>query len=234
MKTGKIYVTGDTHGDIDIGKFAAGHFREGKLLGRNDYVLVAGDFGCLWSGSKEDMRLLDWVGKRPFTTLFIDGNHENFDLLSAYPVEKWNGGKVHCIHPKVLHLMRGQVFSLSGVKIFTFGGATSTDKAFRREHSSWWKEEMPSEEELIEGGRNLEAHDWKVDYIITHTAPSRLLRSIGQISRKEVERDLLTDYLDRIYEKATFKKWFFGHYHIDHDLGENVGAVYDGFYRLEV
>lgn len=34
-----------------------------------------------------------WLNDRPFTTLFVDGNHENFDLLNAYPVENWHGGK---------------------------------------------------------------------------------------------------------------------------------------------
>lgn len=44
--------------------------------------------------------------------------------------------------------MRGQVYSLSGKTIFTFGGANSTDKEQRIEHISWWKEEYPNYQEL--------------------------------------------------------------------------------------
>ena len=50
--------------------------------------------------------------EKPFTTLYVDGNHENFDRLYGYPIENWQGGKVHKIRPSVLHLMRGQVFEI--------------------------------------------------------------------------------------------------------------------------
>ena len=62
----------------------------------------------MWDGTEEEQKLLDWYNDKPWTTLFCDGNHDNFDLLSKHPVEEWNGGKVHRIRPKVLHLMRGQ------------------------------------------------------------------------------------------------------------------------------
>lgn len=40
-----IYVTGDTHGVIDIGKLGFKNFPEGKNLTKNDYVIICGDFG---------------------------------------------------------------------------------------------------------------------------------------------------------------------------------------------
>jgi hypothetical protein len=65
--------------------------------------------------------------EKPFTTLFGSGNHENFDLLAEYPVEDWHGGKVQRIRPSVIHLMRGQVYSIQGKTFFTMGGASSHD-----------------------------------------------------------------------------------------------------------
>ena len=68
--------------------------------------------------------------------------------------------------------MRGQIFELEGKKIFSFGGASSHDidggilelddpnfkrkkknldkgwRPYRINHLSWWKEELPSEEEM--------------------------------------------------------------------------------------
>lgn len=85
-------------------------------------------FGGVWNRfeeSPEEKYKLDWFDEKPFTTLFVDGNHENFDRLMAYPVEKWNGGNIHRISKSVIHLMRGQVFELEGKTIFTFGGASS-------------------------------------------------------------------------------------------------------------
>lgn len=97
---------------------------------KEDYVIICGDFGGVWNKADEsntETMVLDWLECRTFTTLFIDGNHENFDRLYGYPVENWNGGKVHKIRPSVIHLMRGQIYELCGRKIFTFGGASSHD-----------------------------------------------------------------------------------------------------------
>lgn len=41
----------------------------------------------------------------PVTVLFIDGNHENFEQLNSYPLDVWNGGKVHSIDSNLIHLM---------------------------------------------------------------------------------------------------------------------------------
>lgn len=84
-----VYLTGDTHGDLD-------RFKHGKLrwLGKRDTVVVLGDFGFVWDGSKEEQKKLDWLRKRPYTLLFLDGSHENYDLLKQYPTEERFGGKV--------------------------------------------------------------------------------------------------------------------------------------------
>ena len=88
-----VYVTGDTHGMIDFEKmltFAEKH----PALTKKDYVIVAGDFGGVWMKKylAEDLKRYEDL---PFTVLFVDGNHENFDLLYSYPVEVWKGGKIH-------------------------------------------------------------------------------------------------------------------------------------------
>ena len=98
-----IYITGDTHGDFQ--RFGSKYFPQQKEMSRGDYVVIAGDFGGLWDGSQKDQYWLDWLNKKPFTTLFVDGNHENFDLLNTLPEKEWNGGRVHVVREHVLHLM---------------------------------------------------------------------------------------------------------------------------------
>ena len=121
-----IFVTGDTHREHDFAKLEFFAKRNPQLT-KNDYVIIAGDFGGVWwrKTLSEDLKPYEDL---PFTVLFIDGNHENFDLLYSYPVREWNGGKVHFIKPDIIHLMRGQVFELEGNTIFTFGGATSIER----------------------------------------------------------------------------------------------------------
>lgn len=70
-----------------------------------------------------EQQWLDWLETRSFTTLFVSGNHENYDLLRNYPISQWHGGLVQAIRPSVLHLMRGQLYNICGKRIFTMGRA---------------------------------------------------------------------------------------------------------------
>ena len=101
-----IYVTGDCHGDFR--RFSSDNFPEQREMTREDYVIVCGDFG-LWQDTKDERYWLDWLSRKPFTLLFVDGNHENFDRLysNEFEVCDFCGGKVHKIRENVLHLMRG-------------------------------------------------------------------------------------------------------------------------------
>lgn len=226
-----IYATGDTHGNFL--RFEAEHFPEQKNMTREGYVIITGDFGGVWDGSEKEKKSLDWLENLPFTTLFVDGNHDNFDRLKELPVEQWNGGKVQRVRPHVLHLMRGQLFELQGYTFFTMGGAKSHDiedgvlnpKApdfeeqywayrrmgarFRVNHRTWWKEELPSEKEYTEARDALERVDYKVDYIVTHCAPNSIA---GKVTFHR-ESDEFENFLDEVKEKTAFHYWLFGHYH---------------------
>ncbi len=102
-----VYLTGDTHGDLD-------RFRHGRLrwLGKRDIVVVLGDFGFVWDGSAEEQKKLDWLRKRPYTLLFLDGSHENYDLLAQYPETEQFGGRVQSLGGNVYHVCRGSVLEL--------------------------------------------------------------------------------------------------------------------------
>lgn len=227
-----IYVTGDTHGLQDYYKlhiFAGEH----PELTKDDYVIIAGDFGAVWD-SKTLAADLKPYAELPFTVLFVDGNHENFDLLETFPVEEWHGGKVHKIKPDIIHLMRGQVFEIEGKTIFTFGGATSIDKFMRREGLSWWKQELPTYEELDEGIANLKKHNNKIDYIITHSCSERALmypqiRNSATLKLSCPESQMLS-YIE---ETAEFKHWYFGHFHIDAELSDKYTVLYHDIKRIE-
>lgn len=222
-----IFLTGDIHGDIDIHKLSNKYFPENKKLCKSDYVIIAGDFGLVWDGKRPDQYWLKWLKERNFTTLFVDGNHENFDMLNSYPVDIWNGGKVHFINDSVIHLMRGQVYKIEGMKIFCFGGAPSSDKEYRKDGISWWKQEIPSEEEYKEGIESLKANNWEVDYIITHTSPSSIFKIVKEKYNKDKEITEINYYFENIKSKTTFKKWFSGHDHIDDVINMKHIVLYE-------
>lgn len=243
-----IFVTGDTHGDW-MGRLNVDAFPEQREMNRNDYVIICGDFG-IWHDTNQERHNLKWLDDKPFTTLFVDGNHENFDRLYTMPVSEWNGGNVHFIRPHIIHLMRGQVFEIDGVSLFTFGGASSHDiqdgilekndprikewsknpfKMFRVNHSSWWKEELPSEKEMNDGIQNLEKYNNKIDFIITHCGATS---SIALYSMGDYKPDILTNYFEEIKQKINFKKWFMGHYHDNHAINDKEIILYEQIVRI--
>lgn len=211
-----IFITGDTHGEHDVEKIFPYRFPIGKTLKRDDYLIIAGDFGGIWYGNKlDDIRLEFWEQK-PYTILWVDGNHENFDALNKYPVEKWNGGKIHKIRDNVFHLMRGQVFNIEGKNIFTFGGGLSIDKHLRREGISWWPQEEANHKEIEEALSNLEKVNNKVDYVITHAAPETIMRNeLCSIHPMKKIPCATEKFLDHVYSNVDFEMWFCGHYHFD-------------------
>ena len=281
-----IFVTGDTHGPSKIGlhsvdgyvsRFNMENFPEQSGMTRDDFVIICGDFGGVWNydsrydstkstfkdkicleygESKEERYWLDWLAEKPFTILFCDGNHENFDRLNnAYSEVDFHGGKAHQIRENVFHLMRGYVFDLDNVSLFVFGGAASHDvrdgilhpadysdvdalnreykkwnrlgRQFRVDHISWWERELPSQEEMERGIENLRAHGNKVDFVISHCAPLQVAAAMGY-----KEHDRLTEYFDTVAQSVEFQKWFFGHYHDNRQFMTKYIMLYEQIIRI--
>ena len=210
-----IYVTGDTHRKID------NRFSEKPLtkLTEKDYLIILGDFGGIWYDDESDNLFLSYFEKQKYTTLFIDGNHENHKKLNEYPVEMWNNGKIHKIKNNIFHLMRGQIFNIDGYKIFTFGGAYSIDKNMRTEFIDWWKEEEGNYEEMNEAFDNLEKENNQVDFIFTHAGPASKLKNFFNYFGMNFTSSSTEKFLDEINNKVKFQHWFCGHYHENVNLG---------------
>jgi len=226
-----IFVSGDTHGAMSMSKFNTTNFPIQKELTKDDYMIITGDFGLVWNGDKEEEYWLNWLHNKNYTTLFIDGNHENHSMLDKMKVSDWNGGKIHFIKENVIHLMRGQVFNINSKKIFTFGGADSIDKANRIEGKSWWKREMPSHAEYEEGLDNLEKHNFQVDYIISHDCSQsifeKLMAGLWVKSLTSINK-----YFEVLEERLKYRQWYFGHYHEDRWIDEKHRLIYNDIVML--
>lgn len=137
----------------------------------------------------------------------------------------------------VIHLMRGEVYEIDGKRIFVFGGGYSIDKDYRVPGKSWWPEEMPDDDEYETARKHLEACGYKVDYIFTNTAPANTVEYMSRmnmgIKNTVIEESPLTGFLQWVEEKTEYKKWFFGHFHIDRELWKNQIAVLDAIRDME-
>lgn len=222
-----IYITGDTHGSIS--KLI--EFQEGKELTKNDYVIVAGDFGLVWSNSDAEMYQRELLDNAKFTTLFVDGNHENFNLLNNFPVVKFMGGKAHKISNSIYHLMRGEVFEIDGKKIFCMGGAVSVDKAKRVKGVSWWSEELPNGKDFNRAIENLLGCGNEVDYVVSHSAPLGVESLMfGHGSRVHNRLAKFFEYVIR--QDIKYNHWYFGHYHSDICFDSNHTMVKERMIKI--
>ena len=258
----KCFITSDTHSYIkDRFEFFAD--TTGKNLDKDDYVIICGDAGFIWYPtepnpymSEEQMKrwlteenaALDWLDACPWTTLFVSGNHENFDRLYQLPRKEWHGGMVRIVRDSVLLLERGNIFDICGKQFFAFGGASSHDirdgvleigdsrieewardpyKLFRINHVSWWRRELPTSEEMMLGMDNLEKKGYKVDYIISHTMPTQFIKRLGF-----KDSDRLTEMFDTIYQDVEFEHWYCGHYHVERNMAPTLTICYEKIVQI--
>lgn len=258
-----IYITGDCHGDFR--RFTKRYrMKMTHTLTENDYVIVCGDFGLCWARDKEFEYNCNWLSGLPFTILWVQGNHENYDMLKEFPVEMWHGGKTrHIVRDKIILLERGQIFDIEGSTFFTFGGASSHDVQggildkddplynekrkiavssglpYRVNHYSWWKEELPNEEEISEGISNLAKAGNKVDYIISHCGSNSFQNKITKyfesegVDGIEYSTDILTDYFETLETLVDYKHWYCGHYHQQIPIDGKHTVLYGAIVPLE-
>ena len=236
-----ILCTGDLHGTNEITRLK--RLKEYGLT-QDDTLIIAGDAGLVWHNINsdyydKDTEAFGWIDRNVDCMIaFVDGNHENHPKLNKYPVIKWNGGNVHKITDKLIHLMRGEFYTIDGQNIWVMGGAYSTDKKQRTEGISWWPEEQPTHDELYQYYLKFEEIKNQINYVITHECPYRMYPFIGIVEILKPAREYPLPYwLDqRHYEIAAspnFKKWVFGHHHIDHVYGTQFRSIYQDIIELQ-
>ena len=116
-----IYLTADLHGDPDRLRAAR------RKLRRRDTLIVLGDFGFVWTGDKSEQKRLRRIAKGRGTVLFLDGAHENFDLLEEYPLVDFAGGRARKLGERLFYLERGACYTIEGRSLLCMGGGESEE-----------------------------------------------------------------------------------------------------------
>ncbi len=229
-----IYLTGDTHGEE--ARFGMLYAQGEKHFTADDTLMITGDFGYTCApdatGAKRDF--LDSLAARPYTICFCDGNHEDFAALNRYPVAEWNGGLVHVVRPNILHLTRGQCYTIGGKTFLTLGGAYSRDSSMRTRGGNWFpEEELYSAEDYRATAATLKAIGNRVDYVISHTCPAEIIRRMGHIPDPHDAQ--MTGHFEWVmYELGdSFRQWFFGHWHLDEQVTPRFRCVWYDLLALE-
>lgn len=222
-----IYFTGDIHGDEQrLSK------SELSMLKPGDTLIICGDFGFIWENKKSEIKFLNRLGMRKYNICFVDGMHENFDIISDLPVVMWNGGKAHMIHDNVYHLMRGQIFTIEGKTVFTMGGGEDPELElidFDTEN----RKEIPTAGEMLSAAKMLEAVNYNVDYIVTHEPPAKTRDFLLLSANKTLRVTALGAFFDGIALKTHYKKWYFGSMHIDKHISDCQISLFKSVEKAE-
>jgi predicted phosphohydrolase len=207
-----IYVTGDIHADL----------RKREKLFRSytadDILIVLGDFSYSWDSYTEQ----EWDAyKFPFTTLAVLGNHENYSsIYDSYPKVKVFGGAAYKFNQNTFYLVNGEVYEIGGYRWLCFGGALSPDWKDRIPYVSWWKQELPTQEDYKRALKN--AHD--IDFLITHACSKTELDAMFPVRYFNINdptSKMIEDIVKVLLQTKRFKRHLFGHMHknLERDFG---------------
>ena len=207
-----IWVTGDKHGELSAMKLPGFH-----KIKKRDTLLVCGDFGFVWDGSKQELKKRKKLSKRRYTIAFVDGCNENFELLEAFDTVDFCGGKAKQIAKNIYWLLRGEIYDIDGKKVLAFGGGSPLGGGVGSAVT------QPNTQQIETVVQHLEECDQTVDLIVTHEPPFAVLGCMEDPGNSS----LIHDILEEIRVHCRFKQWFFGKYHLDKRIPPFYQAVYD-------
>jgi len=206
-----IYITGDTHRDFS--RFY------GKKFKKDDMVIILGDAGINYYLNEEDKKLKNTLSELGIKFFCVQGNHEERpENIDTYKEIDMFEGKVfiESEYPNIIFAKNGEIYNLDGKSILVVGGAYSVDKDYRLMYGyHWFKDEQLSEKEKNDilkkySGKN-------IDIVLSHTCPLKYEPRevfISGINQSKVDKSM-EEFLDKLEESITYKKWYCGHYHTE-------------------
>lgn len=213
----RIDITGDCHGQFyGIEQWC----REEKTT-KEDILCITGDAGINYYGYVRDREKKEYLQSLPITLFCVHGNHERRpENLPGYGLVEFHGGMAYVEKefPNLIFAKDGEVYDFHGVQTIVLGGAYSVDKYYRLAMGYlWFPDEQPSEETKEYVEKQLEDHNWKVDVVLSHTAPLKYEpreKFIQGLDQSRVDKST-EEWLDKIENKLSYKHWYAGHYHCD-------------------
>jgi len=228
-----IYLTGDTHGDFR----RVAHFCDTVESKKDDILIILGDAGLNYYGNPKDKRLKEVLCELPITLFCIHGNHEKRpESLPAYKETEWDGGTVYMEpeYPSLLFAKDGEIYNLDGKRCISIGGAYSVDKYHRLANNwGWWPDEQPSEDIKKRVEQRLDAENWTVDIVLSHTCPLKYIPT--EVFLKGIDQSTVDngteEWLDKIENKLSYSRWYCGHYHTNKTI-DKMRFLFEDFLEL--
>lgn len=234
-----LYLTGDTHGE-NVERFSFKKNKGLKTLTKDDIFVVLGDTAIGWPDSGNYTKYtMEQLKCKPFTIIFVFGNHDNYDWAETLPqVDVFGGTMRQIVVDDVVYENRYIVDSwtvadLSGYHCLLCAHAKSHDiqhlyreddyegiamakkrgEWFRVAHKTWWpQEELDTEaiEPFIQ-----EHENERFDAILTHDCPGMFCHIAGPDGGMRLKPTSQEDYFDSWRERLSYEVWVHGHLHYE-------------------
>ena len=138
-----------------------------KADGKVTTVLCVGDY---WLYSPRELVKLDrQLGMMGVALVFIDGNHEDFDVLG----DRIHEPGLHPLSARVSYIGRGTVGRIGDESFLALGGAGSTDRGsnpYRVLGVGWWPQEVIDQVDVKHCLEQAAGHDIRI--MFSHDIPT--------------------------------------------------------------
>lgn len=156
-------------------------------------LFQVGDFN-ITNGSPANKRFIrqaaQLAAERRLRIIVTPGNHDSLSRLSGRA--DYAAGLPAALARDVWALPRGYRFRIGGRTVLSFGGAGSIKRPPQAEGHTWWRDEMPTDDEVDASIRRGD-----VDLLLTHEAPTGGSRRVDAA----IATSPLGDAEDREYTK---------------------------------
>jgi len=215
-----IYITGDVHRDFSIIE----SFCRYRDTAADGVLIILGDAGINFRGDPHDRKLKEELSKLPITLFCIHGNHEmRPESIGSYEERLYFNGIVYKenAYQNLLFAKDGEIYEFNNRRCIVIGGAYSIDKELRLTNRwGWWADEQPSDEIKRRVEKRLDAENWNVDIVLSHTCPYKYMPTealLPEFDQTQVNNDT-EKWLGAIENKLNYSQWYCGHFHIEKDI----------------
>lgn len=214
----KVMIAGDTHANLKHVKNTLIRRAANEGIPR---ILQVGDFGFVWTNRSGDLNgeldvLSGILVKNEINLYFIEGNHEDYDLLESLGAKPDNDSMLEIV-PNIWHIPRGFAWDWDGVRFLGIGGAVSVDRGplnpDPRRDAYWWPQENITQRQAARA-----CDVGKVDIVVSHDGPEFdggfLATSLAPLAEK-IDRASRSNRhaITAVVQATNPSALFHGHYH---------------------
>lgn len=217
---------------IFLGDFCANYFCNGNPK-EEEFKYDINNIGCrilVLRGNHEE-RIQNMINKYPYKYVLGKLSAQGYKYL--VPNDNWYAiDPITNIryfyeknYPNIWYLPdEPYSFTLNGYSIFSLPGAYSVDKYYRLATGQrWFKDEQLTQEEMDEVTNLPWDKIQHFDLIISHTCPISFEPTdlfIPNLDQNVVDKTM-EKFLEEVRKGASYKAWFWGHFHQYRDYGKD-------------